>query len=486
MSLSDEFLASRTFTQADQQWFAALSGDNNPMHLDHIAARRTPAGFPVVHGMHTLLWTLNCIAAANPAMAVPTSIRTNFTTFLLVGQTACLGKLTGLHNRRAIVSASGLATMILELRYGTRGETKARDIQVAPADILAPERPFELEPADMEMQRGAVGFATAPKELEAAFPAAAAWLGSRRLAALTCCTRLVGMVCPGLHSIFHRADIDLADDRDPSCSIAFAVTSVDLRFRNVRLAVTGGGISGTLVTAARHPPTSQPSMADVAGTVEPGSFGGAKALVVGGSRGLGELTAKILAAGGADVIVTYAIGCADAQRVAAEIIEWGGNCEVLQYNALRPAAMQLTDRIGSITHCYYFATPMIFQPSAPVFMKERFHSFLQFYVDGFYELCAAFQAHTISGVRVFYPSSIFVSDRPVGMTEYAMAKAAGEVLCDEINRRLTSISVVSSRLPRMATDQTVTLLSEEAATSIDVMLPLVQRVQGAARSEMSQ
>ena len=49
-------LASRTFTEADQSEFAAVSGDRNPMHLDALLARRTQAGVPVVHGLHLVLW----------------------------------------------------------------------------------------------------------------------------------------------------------------------------------------------------------------------------------------------------------------------------------------------------------------------------------------------------------------------------------------------------------------------------------------------
>jgi NAD(P)-dependent dehydrogenase (short-subunit alcohol dehydrogenase family) len=313
--------------------------------------------------------------------------------------------------------------------------------------------------------------------LEVAFPAAAAWLGGERLTALTCCSRLVGMVCPGLHSIFNRVDVDLVDDWDSWEALRFCVTNIDLRFRNVRMAVAGGGISGIFVATARHPPTSQPSMSEIAGSIEAGSFAGAKALVVGGSRGLGELTGKILAAGGADVLITYATGRADCDRVAAEIVAWGCNCEAFQYDALRPAALQLADRINSVTHCYYFATPAIFRPSGCAFTRDRFHEFLRFYVDGFYDLCAAFQAQAKSDVRVFYPSSVAVRNRPLGMTEYAMAKAAGEVLCDEINQSFTRIGIVHSRLPRMATDQTTSLLSGEVSAAIDVMLPLIERVQ---------
>ena len=53
--------------------------------------------------------------------------------------------------------------------------------------------------------------------------------------------------------------------------------------------------------------------------VGPTEFAGSTALIVGGSRGLGALTAKILAAGGGKVIITYATGRADAEDLTEEI-----------------------------------------------------------------------------------------------------------------------------------------------------------------------
>ena len=37
-----------------------LSGDYNPLHLDVLLARRLLFGSPVVHGIHSLLWSLDC------------------------------------------------------------------------------------------------------------------------------------------------------------------------------------------------------------------------------------------------------------------------------------------------------------------------------------------------------------------------------------------------------------------------------------------
>ncbi len=50
----------RTFTSEDQIAFAELSGDYNPLHMDAVASRRMLFGSQVVHGIHTLLWALDC------------------------------------------------------------------------------------------------------------------------------------------------------------------------------------------------------------------------------------------------------------------------------------------------------------------------------------------------------------------------------------------------------------------------------------------
>ena len=49
----------RVFTSDDQLAFAELSGDFNPLHMDPILARRLLFGMQVVHGLHTLLWSLD-------------------------------------------------------------------------------------------------------------------------------------------------------------------------------------------------------------------------------------------------------------------------------------------------------------------------------------------------------------------------------------------------------------------------------------------
>jgi 3-hydroxybutyryl-CoA dehydratase len=53
----------RTVTEADIVNFAGMSGDFNPIHLDHEFAKTTPFRQPIAHGL--LVWTLSSGLAIN-------------------------------------------------------------------------------------------------------------------------------------------------------------------------------------------------------------------------------------------------------------------------------------------------------------------------------------------------------------------------------------------------------------------------------------
>ena len=60
MAVGDAVTATRTFTQDDFDRFAALTGDDNPIHVDPAFAAQTEFGRPVAHGMFLFsqLWGL--------------------------------------------------------------------------------------------------------------------------------------------------------------------------------------------------------------------------------------------------------------------------------------------------------------------------------------------------------------------------------------------------------------------------------------------
>ena len=240
----------------------------------------------------------------------------------------------------------------------------------------------------------------------------------------------------------------------------------------VTIAVAGGGIAGEL-TAFALQPAAQHDLADVARHVRAGEFADTTALIVGGSRGLGAVTARAIAAGGGRVVVTYRAGERDARAIADEL--GADRCRVVRYDARAAAAPQLAELAWDVSQLYYFATPHIFRQKAAWWDAHRFAEFCAVYVDGFADACAALRARGPS-ITAFYPSSVAVEDRPRDMTEYSMAKAAGEMLCADMNRFEPGVRVLVKRLPRVATDQTATLVAVASADPLDVMLPIVREL----------
>jgi acyl dehydratase len=48
--------SSRTVTETDVVMFASLTGDFNPLHVDHMFARQKPFGRPIAHGLLGVAW----------------------------------------------------------------------------------------------------------------------------------------------------------------------------------------------------------------------------------------------------------------------------------------------------------------------------------------------------------------------------------------------------------------------------------------------
>lgn len=473
-------LASRTFGENDQALFARLSGDFNPMHIDSLAARRTQAGAPVVHGIHAVLWAVDKLLEGAALSEQIVSLRVHFTKFIYVGSTVYLNPLQAEEKSiKAELVQGGTTTTTLVLDMGARNKSAipfpANALIKATMNRLAADLSIE-EMADLS---GRVELVAPADEIGRLFPHAASAMGCRRVAGIALSSRLVGMICPGLHSIFSSLSVELVNDPSSEDGLEFHVCNVFDKIRMVRMEVSSSGVRGSVQAFVRRPPIAQPTLTEIAKVVSPTEFADSCVLIVGGSRGLGEVTAKVIAAGGGKVFVTYATGRRDAMRLSEEIRREKGFdvCDVLRFEARENVADQLSGLNCQITHLYYFATPHIFRQKEGLFVRNVFDSFFQVYVTGFYDCCRFLVDHGSRPLIAFYPSSVAVEDRPLGMTEYSMAKSAGELLCADLNRSDSGIRVSVSRLPRLLTDQTATISPVKNADPLEVMLPIIRQVQ---------
>lgn len=468
-------LGARVFTAADQLAFAEASRDVNPMHMDAVAARRLLSGRQVVHGIHTVLQALDLWQWV--AEGPPASVRCSFDQPINVGDCVEFWQVdeADWSSVRAVVDGVVCTEMVLETR-GAAVAVAAPPVAGAQALPLLPT-PLDEDPASQVgrcLRLGPWGEA-----LAAAYPQAARILTPEAVAALARLSYFVGMVCPGLHSVFSSLQFEPAPAA-PSTDLVLQVTRYDPRFR-LFIVNYDGPIRGSLRAFVRPPPQPQPSTRSLIARVRAGEFKDSRSLIVGGSRGLGEIVAKLLAAGGGDVLVSYAQGREDALRVAQDIAAAGrGSCEALPLD-LNAAGFESLAIDGELSAVYYFATPRIYRKKAALFDPALFAEFSRFYLERFGQLCHWLEGRaTGPKVRVYLPSTVFIAERPKGMTEYAMVKAAAEVLAEDLNRSLHRVEVVCRRLPRLATDQTASVQGVSADSNVESLLPILREITAAA------
>ena len=447
----------RVFSAEDQLAFARLSGDYNPIHLDPVVARRLLFGQPVVHGMHALLWAVDGLLAQTEAKVRLKAVKARFRSSipldvpveLQVNHKSPTDAALELRSEGAKVLTANVS---LELTTG-------RETPI-PREVPASGPCRDQSPAELPSASGRVLLCLEPEIAKRLFPNAFRLLPADQLATLLATTRVVGMEAPGLHSIL--AGLDLHDCGSTASEdlpeLRYATESFDERISRLELRLEAPGLAGMVTAFVRPEPRRQSAFAAIRLLVGPDEFRHEKALVIGGSRGLGEVAVKLLTAGGADVRFTYHRGAAEAERLTSEIAGEGGSVASFPYDVLCNGSQLAAGVQGwSPTLLCYFATPFIATGVERRFRVPRFQNFCRYYLDGFLEAFEAVrQLGSLSGV--FNPSSSFVDELPLNMGEYAAAKSAAETLCRYLEKTHGGIRFHCPRLPRLATDQTASLI----------------------------
>jgi acyl dehydratase/NAD(P)-dependent dehydrogenase (short-subunit alcohol dehydrogenase family) len=453
----------------DSKAFAGLSGDLNPLHIDPTLARRLIFGSTVPHGVHVLLSGLDTVFAKAEAALRMQSLRVAFLAPAKHHEpltAKCTENEAGLVQIAIFQDNIQLQNITLQV---AEKDDSAADVDIP--DVSPPDgKPLELDFPDMIERSGNLALTIDRKLLRTLFPTLARLLPAQQTAVLLACTRLVGMECPGLRSIF--ADLAVTFDRaevSETPNLRFRTDRADRRTSSVHLQFQATRARGEITALVRPEPVMQASAASLASQVMKDEFASQQALVIGGSRGLGEATAKLLAMGGADVVITFARGRDDAIAVSQDITNNGGRCSPIHFDVGNPPHV-LTEEWPHTnfrpTHVYFFATPAIQIAKLRSFSDSRFRHYCDYYVSGLARSLSAIDRLFSLGkapLNLFYPSTIFIDELRPGTTEYAAAKAAGEVVCRMLERTRPGLRVACPRLPVLRTDQTSTLRGGGAA-----------------------
>src|SRR5262245_33796244 len=335
------------FTAADQKRFARFSGDSNPVHVDPVAARRVVAGEPIVHGIHLLLRALD-VHLTRTTRPKQMTVTATFQRPAFLREPI---HVESTDDGTVSMEADGDVPLVLA-GISTRNSRNASN-ERQPSRLPSAESPDSATSGAIDLRRVA--------RARGAFPRLVRVLGADVVAALAGISNIVGMKCPGRDSLLSAVRVEVTPHARAS-QLAWHVARVDDRFGLVRLDVASAALRGTVDAFKRPPPVPLPTIAAATARVAPGEFAGQRALIVGGSRGLGGATAMLLAAGGGLPIVTFATGADEAASLRRDARSSNRSVETFRFNVADDEATRLGQEAArfGVTHLYYYATPRIF------------------------------------------------------------------------------------------------------------------------------
>ena len=466
-----DFLGTSKFEVNDQIEFSRFSGDYNPMHIDPVKARRLLYGETVVHGINGVLVAFEKFSEHFNKNFLLNSINVFFPNPIFLNTTVeyyfTFNKKNGNLNFKVISKSLTCISINSNIQFISK---IGNNIEGIKNDFPNVKTPNKVVKENINNLKGSIELFLKLKILENSFPMLKSTMSNHQISIILSLTRLVGMQCPGLYSVFSHFKIKFNCNNTFDSNYAYNVDKFDNRFSLVNINLDSSSFNGKIKAFLRSPPVKQPDYLLIKDKLKNICFNNQVALIIGGSRGAGEVTAKILASAGAIVIITYNKGGKDAQMIIDEINSNGGLAYKIKLDILNFNKEFNSDILNkmNITHCYYFATPFIFSGKKGLYSDDLFNNFSTFYISAFYNIVNYFYRKDVN--NFFYPSTVAVDDIPDNMLEYSLAKLAGEKMCNKLESDFKSISIYKPRLPRLETDQTVSFLPVNNEDTLEVMI----------------
>lgn len=182
-----------------------------------------------------------------------------------------------------------------------------------------------------------------------------------------------------------------------------------------------------------------------------------RALVTGGSRGIGAATAKALSAAGHHVIINYRANAVAAQKVKEYIEEDGGSCEVIQFDVsdADTAGESITELLGkdrSPISIVVNNAGVVRDALLPVLKPEDWYRVTRTTLDGFYNVTKPLVMPMVRrrfGRIINITSTSGLTGNP-GQTNYSAAKAgligATKALAREVAKKGVTVNAVAPGL----------------------------------------
>lgn len=434
------------FLFSDQISFSKISGDFNPIHIDKEYARRSIASEIAVHGINILFTSINIYLKKIRTRSDIKSIRVKFLKFIHLNKFFNLKIYKNKKYTYFEVFDNEDLLLNIEIKFTKKLKKKN--------NFVSKKFPFK-KPLETDLKKFKINnkffekieinkylFVKKYKYLNK-------FLNFNHVLDLITITRLIGMKVPGKNSILY--EIILKNKRTNNSQNSFILKKFDKRFNLINLSFFGQSFRGEIITLLR-PKKIIYSIDKKKLKIKSNEFSKQRALVIGGSKGLGETTVRILKCGSASILFSYNKGSQDAKKIRSENIK---NIHAFNYNVEKKIKNEVKKKILKFkpTHLYYFATPKIFSGKNYEFDLNKLEKFNDYYLNGFLKIFNELDKKILK--KIFLPSSIAVNKITKDLCEYSCSKASQEILLKFLEKKYKHIQFSYPRLPRLKTDQTL-------------------------------
>lgn len=452
------FLKKKKFDYNDQKNFALLSGDFNPIHLNRIKARKYFTGQIIVHGINVFLYLLEILVEKNFYFLANYKIK--FKKYIKVDEHFYIYW----DNKKKYITAQNKNNEVLcEVRCTERGFFSNNYLVKKENDIWN-SIPLNLV-SDYEINNNTFSCIHSGKKTHAKFlyPNLTKLLGANIVFEIAGLSAIIGMRYPGLRSIFLGLNLSFLEKKGNKKKVQL---TNETRFGLVRLQYKGINIQSNLEACFRPQETKLKSYLDLKAKVNHNiDMQNIKVLIVGGSRGIGAVTAIILSIYNCDVTITYYKCKEEAYFIKNEIERNGRSIKIFQLDITKKSSLEKVSNIYN--QVYYFATPKILKNSSPHFDEKLYYLFHSFYVEGLKNILK--KCYSKNLLYFMYPSTDFISSNEKGFKEYIKAKLEGEKVCEKFNGLMKGLKINKPRIPQVLTDQTQSLIPKNYSDIIKIV-----------------
>ena len=456
----------KNFSIVDQKLFSKISEDFNPIHLDKKWAEKEYPGKIIIYGISILLWAIESSYHKKQIKR----IKGNFLHPVFLGENLILN--SELINQNQILSLYVENTLVskFEIFYGEKFLPNKVE-KIYTKNILSD--PKVLTKKDIPLQKGIVEISKFNfSKIESSYPNSTNYIGKVGIKGLLSISRLIGMYCPGLRSIFSNFDVYF--ESNPNL-INYEVIKTNSLLGFAKIKINGLNVKGEVgsyfteeLTEKNYKKTEKTSK----------KYANSCALIIGGS-GLGRLATNILLEEGAEVFMTSR--SIPNKQTNSRYKKNYENFHDLQLdlNDISSVESFLNKLNKPIKSLYYFASPRIFRRRLNNISSEDMHDFLNIYVYKYINLVELLlqKKKCTEKLVIGYPSSTAINEKLPEQFEYYSAKQIGEFACELLKKKYEKINIKIERLPRLNTRQTNSFIKSKTSNNVEEISRFINKVE---------